>query len=150
MLSLNQVERQLNSATRKYDEFKDVFKSLAEEIERGPDPANPRERQYIIPGLTTSLYLQKDHFIISGLGRSILFSFKLYINENDRYIGKVECYLKNDFPELKYTLVNDFTFKENGETSIREVGDFHDLIYLNHGTGNFYIIYNFIFECLPH
>lgn len=70
--------------------------------------------------ITASLqHLDNGYFTTTFANRTISFAFTSVLEKNGNLVGNVKTYVKHEFPEQKQVKFGEFTFDQEGHTSLK-------------------------------
>ncbi|MBC2730817.1 hypothetical protein [Thiobacillus sp.] len=142
MLNWNQLHQELERASNRHRQlaakYEQFAKCVAEQIGA---PA------FHIKGIGITLNLDQGAFSTIFAGRTLYFIFESVSSENGALVGKVTCYLKKEFPTLKYISIGDFQFSGSGESTLIDPME-NDPINIGIDLGALYVVLNYIHESL--
>ncbi|NOT11366.1 MAG: hypothetical protein HOP23_05965 [Methylococcaceae bacterium] len=134
--SLDKISQQHIVLTDKFKEFANFIKHCIET----PSVANNN--------ITVSLqHLDKGVFTTVFADRTTSFVFSTALTSTGSLVGNVKCFIKKEFPEPKQVHIGEFTFNEDGHTSLKLPNE-DSKINMNNDFGTLHIILHFIHEGL--
>lgn len=145
MLKRNSLHQVLESASDRHRQLAAQFEVFARHISEQVTQPN-----FHIKNIGCELCLEQAFFEMTFAGRNLRFTFaSSYTGEGGALVGRVKCYLRQDFPQLSILEIGEFTFKGNGTSSLNDP-ESGDALNVCDDLSALYIALNYLHQSLVH
>jgi len=142
MLEWSQLHPNLERASSRHRQLLEKFERFAKFVEEQVTAPT-----FHIKGLGITSSLDQGFFSTTFAGRTLQFRFESALGDKEVLVGKVNCYLKKEFPALEYLSIGGFGFTTTGQTTLVDPND-KDPISIDTDIGALHLVIDYIHESL--
>lgn len=101
----------LRELSDRYDRLNTQFRRFADLVAKLADPAITP-----VSGISVAHEVDENKIIVKFANEEIVLHFNLAVDERLAAIGRINCFVKQDFPDSEYTLFDSLDFYGDGHT----------------------------------